>query len=59
MELFLELIVSSFLIAGLCYFIFDIDFKKIIVIFFTPMMLIAFGFIMGIGIHLCNFVFGW
>ena len=59
MNLFLEIIVVSMLIGGLCYFIFDIDFKKVICISIFPIMLIALGFIMGIGIHLTNVVFGW
>jgi len=59
MNLFLEIIVISMLIGGMCYLFLDIDIIKIIGIAMFPIMLIALGFVMGIGIHLTNVVFGW
>jgi hypothetical protein len=59
MTLFLEIMFSFVLIAGLCYFVFDVKFIKVIALISIPIMLIATGFFMGIGIHLTNLAFGW
>lgn len=59
METILEISVGLILVVGLCWFMFDIDFKKILVVILFILSLIASGIFIGIGIHATNLIFGW
>ena len=61
MTLFFEIVLIFVLLAGSLYFIFDVE--KIIIkaasyVLFA-VVLVIFGFFIGIGVHWANVVFGW
>lgn len=61
MTLFFEVVLIFMLLAGLLYFVFDVE--EIIIkaagyVLFAVVLVIS-GFFIGIGVHWANVVFGW
>lgn len=59
METAMELIVGLILTVAVCWFIFDIDIKKVFSGVIVILLLIVAGIIMGIGAHITDLIFKW